>query len=183
MGLVDDTFEKYLNPMLVETGTCYGDTVEAAKKAGFNEIISIEVSRDLYEKACVRFIADHNVQLVHGDSTKMLWPVIKDLKKRITFVLDAHYLDWGKDTRTDPHIREKYVEYPLVKELEIISRHSRKDHTIIIDDVRLFSSHFNITIKEVKEKLLKINPKYQIKLIKGKIEDDEIIEDEVMVAV
>ena len=182
MGLLKSTLKKHINPIFIETGTCYGDTVDVAKRLGFNKIISIEVSKKLYKQACSRFLVSCNIQIINGDSSKILWFVIKNIREKITFVLDAHYLDWGADIRRDPLAREKYVEYPLLKELEIISRHIRKDHTIIIDDVRLFSSHFNTNIEEVREILLRINPKYKIEFAKGVVEDNKVIKDDVMIA-
>ena len=51
--------------ILVETGTCIGDMVEAMK-ADFNRIYSIELSTDLYEQAMKRFKGVKNVELLHG---------------------------------------------------------------------------------------------------------------------
>lgn len=59
--------------ILVETGTYLGDMVEAMK-ADFDRIYSIELSKDLHEKAAKKFADVKNVELIHGDSGTELGP-------------------------------------------------------------------------------------------------------------
>ena len=175
--LAKNNLKKYLNPVFIETGTFLGDGVCMAKDSGFGRIISIEVSKLLCEKASLRF-KEENITIVNGDSSKILWSVIKDIKERITFVLDAHNLCYGEDTLKD----NKNLEWwPLMKELEIITKHSRRDHTIIVDDVRLFEL-FGTSITWVKNILLKINPIYQFCFIDGITNEKVILKDNILIA-
>lgn len=45
-------FEKYPNPIWVETGSHHGDGIQQAIDAGFKELYSIELSHDLYLRCC-----------------------------------------------------------------------------------------------------------------------------------
>lgn len=63
---------------LVETGTHYGDMIDALKRE-FEKIISIELGEDLHRQAVVRFAGQRNVELIQGDSGRAL----KDLLPRI----------------------------------------------------------------------------------------------------
>lgn len=178
MSLIEGTLKNYLNPILVETGTYLGDGIEAAKNAGFNKILSIEVSKMMCEKARERFEGDNSITVIYGDSVVALWPAIENIEERMTFVLDSHNLDWAKDTKNNKHMFE---EWPLVKEIQIIAKHPRKDHTVIIDDVRLFGL-FNTTVKKVRLMLLEINPDYRIYFIKGVVEYGKVKSNEIMIA-
>ena len=98
-------------------------------------------------------------------------------------MLDAHCCDWGNDTRLlDEKDKRRLTTYPLVQELEIIKCHSRKEHTIVIDDVRLFESYFSTTLEKVTEVLLSINPSYDIDLVPGLDLNGLYISDDVLVA-
>lgn len=178
MGLIEGTLKNYPNPVLVETGTYFGDGVEAAKRAGFGKIISIEVSKIICEEVQKRFAKDNNITILCGDSSLILWSVIKDIKERITFILDAHDLGFGEDTREN---RNGLECWPLVKELNIIACHPRKDHIIIIDDVSYFEHNFGTSIEEIKLLLHKINPDYQIHFIPGIVDGGAIVPEEVMI--
>ena len=178
MSIANKALNKYLNPVFVETGTYYGEGVSAAIEAGFNKIISIEVSKSICESSQEKFKDFKNVQIFNGDSTKSLWGLIENIDERITFLLDAHNLSWSDDTKN----RKDLVEFPIEHELKIISKHPRKDHTILIDDVRLFKSHFKTSVECISKLLLSINPEYNISFEAGIVMYGKIKEDEVMVA-
>ncbi|MEK0336342.1 MAG: hypothetical protein QQN41_02785, partial [Nitrosopumilus sp.] len=161
---------------LIETGTQNGDGIERAKSLGFNKILSIEVSKILCDEVRQRFWNDNNITIICGDSTVILWPTIKSIKERMTFILDAHGPCPSGDVQID------YESCPLTKELQIIMNHSHKDHTIIIDDVRLFESSFDTTIEEVKALLFKINPNYQFCFAEGLAGDDIILINDILIA-
>ena len=63
--------QKYGYSVLLETGTYLGDMVESQKKF-FKKVISIELGIDLYEMAKKRFKNDKNVEIIQGDSGKVL---------------------------------------------------------------------------------------------------------------
>lgn len=175
MTLTKDVLKNYLNPILIETGTRSGNDVELARSSGFNKILSIEVSKVLCEEVRQRFQNNNNITIICGDSTVVLWPTIKSIEERITFILDAH----GPCPEDDIQTNHKF--WPLTKELQIIANHPRKDHTIIIDDVRLFESSFGTTVEEVKTLLLKINSNYQFCFVEG-LAGDNILIDDILIA-
>ena len=54
-------------PLLIETGTYYGDMIQAQLE-NFDYIISIELGYDLFCKAVKRFENNKNVLIINGDS-------------------------------------------------------------------------------------------------------------------
>lgn len=183
MSVSRKTMQENTCPVLIETGTYHGDFIQKIKDLKFEKIISIEVSNECCEFARRRFVSDKNVSIVNGDSVKTLWSIIENIKKKIVFVLDAHCCDWGGDTRLlDEKDKRQLTTYPLVQELEVIGRHSQKDHTIIIDDVRLFESHFSTTLVEVTQTLLNINSSYRTDLVSGLDLDGVYVLNDVLVA-
>jgi len=45
-----ELFQKYPNPVFIETGSCHGTGIQQALDAGFTEIYSIELSSIFYEE-------------------------------------------------------------------------------------------------------------------------------------
>ncbi|UTF49341.1 hypothetical protein NLA06_12320 [Desulfomicrobium sp. ZS1] len=117
--------------VLIETGTYYGDMVEAMKHY-FNQIYSIELSKDLYEKAKRRFADDDNIMIIHGDSGVELEKLIAKLDEPALFWLDGHY-SAGVTARG-------VKDTPIYEELEHIFSSPQKGHVIIIDDARCFGA-------------------------------------------
>lgn len=87
-----EVFKKYLNDMFIETGSYLGDGIQQALNAGFQNIISIELSDKYYSISTNRFINNHNIKIIKGDSYKVLPDIIKDINTNITFWLDGHSL-------------------------------------------------------------------------------------------
>lgn len=117
--------------VLVETGTFYGDMVDAMKNV-FNHIYSIELSPNLFEKARKRFKDQKNVEIIHGDSGKELEKIIPRLNNPTLFWLDGHYS--GGETAMGE------TETPIFEELSVILDYQERKHVIIIDDARLFGT-------------------------------------------
>lgn len=176
MSLQVSTLEKYWNFVFVETGTFRGGTVQNALTAGYATIISIEASRFLFERTTSRFKLHREVTIVKGDSSQVLSRVIDGIEAKITFFLDGHNLEFGPDTRKD---KQGMKDWPLVDELRMIGEHPRKDHTILIDNVRMFGE-FGTSLEEVKCLLLKINPEYDLSIIS--VVDGKCLPDEILVA-
>ena len=168
MSININTIKRYPNKFFVETGTYRGGTVLKAIGAGFKEIRSIEVCEDLFLEAQEMFKANKNIKISHGDSSEILFEVIKDINYPITFWLDAHNPNFGKD------FPENTVFAPVLLELEQISRHKIKSHTILIDDLRIME-HMGIDISEVKNYIKIINPNYSFNTEKGAIENDILV--------
>jgi hypothetical protein len=57
--------KKYNFSTLIETGTYNGGTVNALK-GYFSKIYSIELNKNLYEKATAKFKNQHNIEIIQG---------------------------------------------------------------------------------------------------------------------
>src|SRR3990172_4976535 len=76
--------------VLVETGTCWGDTVEAVRQH-FVHVYSVELSVIFYESAEKRFAGVDNVHLFFGSSGRYLDKLLEQVPAGpILFWLDAH---------------------------------------------------------------------------------------------
>jgi len=117
----------------IETGTNLGASLEAAAKAGYKNLISIEYEKGNFDAAKKRLESFKNVKIHHGNSPDVLEKVIKTTKKTC-FWLDAHY-QGGPEKEKD----SKYGECPLLKELDVIlSKKWKKLPIILIDDYHIF---------------------------------------------
>lgn len=169
-----DTFTRYPNKYFVETGCHEGYGIDLAIKAGFKYIYSIELDPNFVQFCKNKFAHSPNVHIIEGNSAEILYDVIKDIKKPITFWLDAHLV---RDYQT-----LGYEPSPVLRELEAIKNHPIKTHTILIDDVRLFRGpdEYGITygfpaLNEVQKKILEINPNYQFSYEYGHIGGDILV--------
>lgn len=175
----------YVTTIFVETGTHRGDGVAEALDAGFSCIYSCDVSHFAYGWCSHRF-REHTdiVHLLLQDSRSFLQDrvgrpapepgkFITDLGQKTTFWLDAHWCGGngevgGADGGTDE-------DHPLLEELRIIGEHPLKNHTLLIDDVRMFSTPSWPALGEVREAIFKINPNYQIEYRDGLEFSDDIL--------
>jgi hypothetical protein len=123
--------KRYGLRVFVESGTYFGDMLEAMK-ADFDRIYSVELSRDLHEKAITRFQGINNIELIHGDSSIELERIMAKINQPALFWLDGHYsagvtARGAKDT-------------PIYEELRHILNASERGHVIIVDDARCFGT-------------------------------------------
>ncbi len=148
-------FVKYPNKYFIESGSFVGDGIQMAINAGFKIIYSIELKESFYENNLLRFAFYPFVKSLLGDSTDMLPIVLKEIDAPATFWLDGHYS--GSDTAKGSS------NTPLLAELNHISHHPIKTHTILIDDIRQFGTKEMdfITLEDVLEKIRSINPNYE----------------------
>jgi len=123
--------ERFGLRVLVETGTYYGDMVEAMKNY-FSRIYSIELSNELYEKAKRRFTGDDRIKIIHGDSGIELGKLIARLEQPALFWLDGHY-SAGETAKGEK-------DTPIYEELTHIFSSSQRENVIIIDDARRFGT-------------------------------------------
>ena len=65
-------FKQYPNEYFIETGSGTGVGIQMAIDAGFPTIISIELSKKLYNLCNERFKNNPNVILYYNDSAKIL---------------------------------------------------------------------------------------------------------------
>jgi hypothetical protein len=123
---------------LVETGTYLGDsTVEASKY--FDTVHTIEIVPDLHEKAKAKCKGIENIVFHLGDTVQLLPKIVEDVKNSgCVWFLDAH--------QSGPETGNNGQWVPLLKELNLILdsiKDSTFDHIFVIDDVRLFSAHWD----------------------------------------
>lgn len=114
----------------IETGTYLGQTT-AAMRTLFKQVVSIELSDELYIEACKKFADDASVRLLHGDSATQL-DIALDVTggSAVMIWLDAHW-SGGATARASENT-------PIMSELESIRRRSRDGDIILIDDIRYF---------------------------------------------
>lgn len=170
MPIKKETFRKYLNPCLVETGSYMGDGIQRALDAGFKRVISIELSEKFYNHCVARFSNNPNVTIVRGDSADVLYDAIKDVDTPITFWLDGHWsageTAYGKKN------------CPLIEEFEQIQRHAIKNHIILVDDMRCWQvedPEIKFGENDIKEKILLINEGYKFSYEDGHIPNDILV--------
>lgn len=145
--------------ILVETGTYLGDMI-AANLEHFNKLYSIELDEKLYLKATKRFQDQKKVQLLRGNSSKMIGQILKKLDKPAIFWLDAHY-SGGITAKS---------ENPILDELSQICKNWQTGSVVLIDDARLFTRGEKPSLEDIERLIKGHNRQLSIK-----IEDDIII--------
>jgi len=129
--------------ILIETGTYLGDVANSTKSI-FKRIYTIELGKSLYKRARKRFLKYPHIEVIGGDSAKVLPKLIKNLREPCLFWLDAHYSS-GNTVRGE-------IETPIINELKTILKHPIKKHVILIDDALDFRGYKDYpTIQELKE--------------------------------
>lgn len=126
----------------IETGTGIGDSLSHALNfPEFEELHSIEVDKNLYEKALINF-QDPRLK-IHNKYSKEALPEILGTAKNCLFFLDAHFPDADFGTAPDRYqvSLQKYGKdaLPLEEELSIIHQmRSQSKDVLIIDDVWIY---------------------------------------------
>ena len=148
-------FKKFPNNYFIESGTYIGTGCEQAILANFKNIYSFEINPQYHTQAKQNLSKHPKVKLFLGDTTKLLWDVIKDINDQITFWLDGHYF-----LPEDVPMGQKVST--IEEELAIIAQHPVKTHIILIDDVRLWASDYKIDKNKIAEIIKKNNSNYGI---------------------
>jgi hypothetical protein len=117
--------------VLVETGTLYGEMIDATLHR-FERIWSIELSPELARRAAARFSRWPHVTIIQGDSGVELARVAAQVEEPAVFWLDGHY-SGGITAKGD-------VETPIVAELETVLARGYDGDVVLIDDARLFGA-------------------------------------------
>lgn len=159
------------NKIFVETGSFIGGGINQAYHAGYRKIISIELSPHYYDY-CKKLFGNYSsfIHLHLGDSGIVLGDIISGINEPITFWLDGHYSGGSADGI--PETAGAGSESPLMKELDMISLHSVKNHAIMIDDVEMEK------LDEMKKKILSINPDYVFELATS----EDCLKDSILLA-
>jgi len=124
--------------ILIETGTYLGDMVWAQRN-NFDEIYSIELSKEFAEQAMKRFRKNTHIKIIQGDSGKIMTTLIKDIHQKALFWLDGHY-SAGNTARGDK-------DCPILEEVKAILS-SGIEHVLLIDDARCFTGQRDYPTKE-----------------------------------
>lgn len=123
--------EQYGLKVFVETGTYFGDTVDAVKGL-FETLYTIELSPDLHAAAQKRFRSSPHVHLIWGDSGERIGALMKEIHQPALFWLDGHY-SGGETAKGES-------DTPIYKELEHILSAPDLGHVILIDDAHCFGN-------------------------------------------
>jgi hypothetical protein len=135
----------------------------AVIKDMYSSVISIEVDETLYKMACLRFSADKNVRIVHGDCAQELPTILAALHEPAVFWLDGHYS--GGETGKGE------VEDPILISLNQITSLPAQEHVMFIDDARTFDGcEGRPDISDIFNSIKKINSRYILR-----VQDDIII--------
>jgi hypothetical protein len=118
--------------VLVETGTYKGDMVEAMRRH-FRRVYSIELADHYHAAAVARFRGCENVEILHGDSGRVMAELVPKLDGPTLFWLDGHY-SAGRTARGDK-------DTPVMEELGHIFARQDLRCVILIDDARCFAGH------------------------------------------
>lgn len=147
---------------LVETGTYFGDMIEA-QRDNFDIIYSVELSKEFWKRAVIRFKKYKNIEIIQGDSGKVLPAIVPGLKSPAIFWLDGHY-SAGNTAKGDKVC-------PILEEIDAILKNNYFEHILLIDDARLFTGQNDYpTIEHLNRHIQSKNPHYQLK-----IKDDVLI--------
>jgi hypothetical protein len=154
-------FRDFINysSVYVETGTCYGGSVDKALQAGFNQILTVEVHRPFFDSCVEKYKNEPKVDLFFGKSDIVLPSMLHRIIQRAVIFLDAHPA--GPNTGGHDDLMEKGNEstfnqdFILTNELKAILAH-RNDHLIILDD----QNGLNAENAAYMKMLLEANPNY-----------------------
>ena len=115
----------------VETGTYLGDSTAVAAEL-FDEVHSIELSKELAARAADRFGSAPRVHIYNGDSAEHLPEILKGLARPTLFWLDGHY--------SSGITAKGRLNTPILDELRFIHALGPKGSVLLIDDLRLFET-------------------------------------------
>ena len=135
----------------IESGTFWGDTIEFFKNQ-FQKLYSIELSADLAAKARARFAGETKIEIIQGDSGKILNELLPQLQGTSLFWLDGHYSseffvgdEFIKTAKGDKNT-------PIEEELLAVCKNTTGPQLVFIDDARLFTGREDYpTVQKIKE--------------------------------
>ncbi len=139
-----------------------GSGVRLALEAGFEEVHSCDIDPICIQDAKKDFSKDKRVHVYYKDSSYQLRDIIETIHEPITFWLDAH------NGFPDPEAVD-VKNSPLMEELDQIKEHPIKSHIILIDDLHCCGTLLFdfLTLDDIIEKVLEVNPYYIITYVDG----------------
>jgi hypothetical protein len=148
--------KKHAIRTMIETGTYYGDMVEA-QRGNFAKIFSIELSTDLWKKAFERFQQYPGIKILQGDSGVVLHKIMPEITQPALFWLDGHFSE-GVTAKGDK-------DCPIYEELGAIFKAPPQDHVILIDDARCFVGRGDYpTIEDLSNYIRSKDPRYKMEV-------------------
>lgn len=135
-----------------------------AERAGFSEFYGIDEDNILVEHGKIVFPKDLvesrrpiTYAMYHG-GIETFETIVNSINKPMTIFLSNHYFG----------IKQTPVNN-ILQELDTLKNHPIRSHTILIDDIHHAGTPAfgNITLDEIKIKLLEINPNYAFSFEKG----------------
>jgi hypothetical protein len=160
--IIERCTTQYGCEVFIETGTYLGDTI-FSQKGNFKRLLSIELSKKLYNAAKRRFRKYSHIEIFSGNSGDLLFKIMPDINSRALLWLDGHFS--GGITAKGK------TESPVFRELEAIFANNNPKHIILIDDARLFIGQRDYpTVKELTDFVKSKDAAYKIN-----IESDIII--------
>lgn len=128
-NVVKEYKEKFGLKTLVETGTFLGDMV-FSQKENFDKLISIELDNKLYKDARNKLKKYKKIEIIQGDSGKILNRICSNLNEPCLFWLDGHF--------SAGYTAKGESGTPIIAEIKAILRDDL-NHIILIDDARCFT--------------------------------------------
>ena len=142
--------------------------------SGYKKIFTIEIQTYLFDMVKTNLIFKKHIdsgllKTYNGSSINILETILEQVDEPSTFWLDGHL-----------HINSYGVEHdsPIIEELKIIKNHKIKNHTILIDDMRVIRDSSwgrGYLEQEVIKLLTEINPNYKITYCDGAVPNDVLI--------
>lgn len=154
---------------------------KTALKCNFGKVFSIEIREDwvnLGREVFKEEIESGRYTLYLDDSTNMEQYLsnTNDFDERTIFFLDAHV--------DNSSIKNFKRRCPLFEELSSIKGLNRKDHIILVDDLRIIKNAYPWGetgfgkidfLQQIKELILTINPEYKFDTLDGHVKDDVLV--------
>ncbi len=139
--------KKFNYSYFLETGTLHGEMVYKLYDH-FANLITIELSENLYLAAKKRLRNHKKIQFFNGDSGKVLPQIITEISSPCIFWLDAHFSE-GNTAKGDK-------DTPVEEEINCVLSQPL-NHIILIDDARCFGdkNYPDYPSLEKMEKLIK----------------------------
>lgn len=159
---MEQVLDKYNLDTFIETGTFLGDTVDHFKKR-CRKVISIELSKALAEKAKIRFRNDTNVEIIQGDSGRVISEILDRLDGPALFWLDGHYS--GEMVIEGEKIVTALgdTSTPVLQEIDSLLP-NRMRHVILIDDARLFGTDADYPfLADIKKRSYRENYRFTLR--------------------
>jgi len=114
---INSLIKKFGIKTIIETGTWKGRTAQLMSTMA-DTVYTIEIDEEVYNTT--NFLDDiPNVHRLLGDSPKVMDEILAKVTHPTLFFLDAHWED----------------NWPLLEELNIISKHKLNDSVIVIHDI------------------------------------------------